>query len=240
MEKLSLIMPYRDREAHLQTQLQWWKQQTTLVDRCEVLLIELSETPSVWIQDAIQDSNFRYTHLPCVGAFHKTKALNLGLAIAQGNWIVPFDVDLIPIGNTLLRHWEIAQSARSLIISGYRLMGLTETAKVEQLADEIELAAIAPEDMPTALWKHLTRGERFGVVPFFQRQVLEQIGGWDEGFIGWGGEDQDLIERYTGYSLCRCPELVYLHLQHSAQANWNESNWVEQNRQYYYAKLRSR
>jgi predicted glycosyltransferase involved in capsule biosynthesis len=239
MEKLSLIMPYRDRKAHLQTQIQWWKQQPDLANLCEILLIELSEEPSAWIQNAIQATNFRYLHLQCSGTFHKTKALNLGLATAQGNWIVAYDVDLIPIGETLLRHWQIAQSARSLLISGYRIMAATETIDITQMQEAIAQAAIAPEDMPTALWKHLTRGERFGVLPFFQRQILEQIGGWDEGFIGWGGEDQDLIERYKGYSLCRSPELVYLHLQHEAQTNWNEAEWVEQNRKHYYSKPRS-
>jgi predicted glycosyltransferase involved in capsule biosynthesis len=240
MEKLSLIMPYRDREAHLQTQLLWWNQQSDLANLCEILLIELSEKPSAWIADAIQDSNFRYLHLPCSGTFHKTKALNLGLANAQGSWIVAYDVDLLPIGNTLSQHWQMAQSARSLLISGYRLMAATETIEVTQMDAAIAIAAIAPEDMPTALWKHLTHGERFGVLPFFQRQILEQIGGWDEGFIGWGGEDQDLIERYNGYPLCRCPELVYLHLQHEPQTDWNEAELTNQNRQHYYAKLRSR
>lgn len=243
MEKLTLIVPYRDRKVHLKTQLLWWQQQTAtdLFNCCEILLIELTATPSTWIQAALTGSNVRYLHLPCTGAFHKTKALNFGLSIATGNWIVPFDVDLIPVGTTLLHHWQIAQSARSLLITGYRLMHSAPTLEINQIDAAIAKATIAPEDMPTALYKHLTRGERFGVVPFFQRSVLEQIGGWDEQFIGWGGEDQDLIERYmsTNYTLCRCPELVYLHLHHPPQPQWNDPELTQRNRQHYYAKLQS-
>lgn len=92
--------------------------------------------------------------------------------------------------------------------------------------------------MPTALWKHLTKHEKFGVVPFFQRERLSEIGGWDEEFVGWGAEDQDLIERYlkNGYALCRCPELVYLHLFHKQETRWTEPFLVQQNRDYYYWK----
>jgi hypothetical protein len=233
MERLTLIVPYRDRATHLRTQLRWWATQS--LPNVEVLLIELSAAPSEWIAAELVDSPLRYVHLPCAGPFHKTRALNLGIAIAQGNWIVPFDIDLIPIGQTLRQHWDMARSSPHLLITGYRLMHAQASLELSQLEHAVAQSAIAPEDQPTALYKHLTRAERFGVVPFFQRQRLEQIGGWDEQFIGWGGEDQDLIERYH-QTLCRCPDLVYLHLHHNPQPDWNEAQLTDQNRQHYYAK----
>ena len=239
--QLSLLTTYRKRESHLKTQIDWWRKQFDqgFFQNCEVLLIEVDEVPLLDVIAMIGDLPIRYIHCDCPGVFHKTKALNLGLSMAQGQWIVPFDVDLIPIDNTLLRHLELAIASPKLLVSGYRVMSSLETVDVNLLKEVLDNCTIAPEDMPTALWKHLVRHEKFGVVPFFQRSRLNEIGGWDEQFIGWGAEDQDLIERYIQgkYTLCRCSELVYLHLFHEHDAKWNESLLVDKNRNYYYQKL---
>jgi predicted glycosyltransferase involved in capsule biosynthesis len=88
------------------------------------------------------------------------------------------------------------------------------------------------------LRKYLLKGERFGVMPLFKRDRLLVINGWDETFIGWGAEDQDLIERYLidTQSLCRCPDLVYLHLKHGTSDGWNCETLTPKNRAHYYRK----
>ena len=239
--QLSLLVTYRKRETHLKTQIAWWRKQVKqgFFQNCEVLLIEVDENSSSRIRDAIEDLPIRYVHCPCPGIFHKTKALNLGLSMAKGQWIAPFDVDLIPVGNTLLHQLEIATQSPKILATGYRVLSPAETLEIDAISTTLENCTIAPEDMPTALWKHLVRHEKFGVVPFFQRKKLDEIGGWDEQFVGWGAEDQDLIERYLqkGYTLCRCPELVYIHLSHEREIQWTEPFLVKQNRNYYYRKV---
>lgn len=238
--KVSLIITYRQRETHLKTQLAWWHLQKNhgWLAHFEVILVEVSESASAWVQTALQTTHLSYVHCPAGGIFHKTKALNLGLSLAQGEFVVPYDVDLIPVGDALLRHLWIAERSPDLLTTGYRLMSNDETVEIDKIASALEQASVAPEDQPTALWKHLVRHEKFGVVPFFRRDRLRHIGGWDEQFIGWGGEDQDVIERYltTGCHLCRCPEIVYLHLFHQPNRDWTEPQIVAQNRQHYYTK----
>lgn len=242
--KLSLIVTYRQRENHLKTQIAWWKRQAAknLYSTCEVILVELEESPSSWIQEEIADTNIKYMHLPEAGIFHKTKALNLGLSLSQGKFVTPFDIDLISIGNTLEKHLQMAEMSPHFLVTGYRVMSSSVTVDVANISAELERTSIAPEDMPTALWKHLLRRERFGVVPFFNRERLIKIGGWDEEFVGWGGEDQDIIERYLldKKYFCRSPELVYLHLHHERNQQWHEASLVEQNRSHYYAKMQVR
>lgn len=244
LPSISLIIPYRQRQANLITQLAWWKQQfeTISLEAYEVLLVEVDETPSNWLLQALSDTPIRYIHCPCRGIFHKTKALNQGLQHAKGPFIAPLDVDLIPIADTLTRHLLIAERSPQLLVTGYRVMHTSETVDLAYLPTILEHATIAPEDQPTALWKHLVRAERFGVVPLFERDRLLSIGGWDEQFIGWGGEDQDIIERYLQHDryLCRCPDLVYLHLAHDRNRQWAEAALVEQNRRHYYTKLQHR
>lgn len=242
--KLSLITPYRQRKQHLKTQLAWWNHhdQQEARENCELLIIEADQAPSAWIETAIAGTNIRYLFCPSDRIFHKTKLLNLGLNLAQGEFVSPFDVDLIPIGKTLSHHLHLAQSSPCCLVTGYRMMATAESIALDAIPAALEAAAIAPEDAPTALWKHLVRRERFGIAPLFQRQRLIEIGGWDETFIGWGGEDQEVIERYleSDRFLCRCPDLLYLHLSHSPDLQWAEPELIESNRRHYYAKLQSR
>ncbi len=242
--KLSLIVTYRQRESHLRTLLSWWKRQSALgqLGECTIVLVEADESPSTWIESEIEGTNIQYAYCPCAEVFHKTKALNLGLTLSQGEFVAPFDVDLIPIGDTLRRHLQMAISAPQFLVTGYRVMLEEETVNIEALDAVLEQTSIAPEDKPTALWKHLIRRERFGVVPFFNKARLIEIGGWDEVFIGWGGEDQEIVERYLQdrQYLCRSPELVYLHLAHELNRQWHEASLVEKNRDYYYVKRQTR
>ncbi|WP_339383667.1 MULTISPECIES: galactosyltransferase-related protein [unclassified Tychonema] len=238
--QLSLIITYRQREHHLKTQLAWWKTQASsnLLSISEIILIEIDRVSSPWILPEITNLPISYNYLPCAGTFHKTKALNLGLSLSRGQWVTAFDVDLIPYQNTLERHFKMAQISSEMLVTGYRMMCDKACLDFEQNSAIIEELKVAPEDMPTALFKHLTRRERFGVSPIFQRQRLIEIGGWDETFIGWGAEDQDIVERYLGEDsyFCRSPELIYLHLAHQPDPNWSESQWIKQNRQHYYTK----
>lgn len=242
--KLSLIVAYRRRENHLKTQIAWWKTQSVnpIFSICEVIIIEMDESPSAWIQQEIENTNIQYVYLPITGVFHKTKALNCGLAIAQGQFVSPFDVDLIPVKNTIMQHLQMAEVSSQFLITGYRVMSNTLSLHFEDIPTVLEQSTTAPEDMPTALWKQLINQERFGVAPFFEKSRLIEIGGWDEAFVGWGGEDQDIIERYlqAGGYLCRSSELIYLHLSHELNKQWTEPSLIEQNRNYYYAKMQAR
>jgi hypothetical protein len=93
--------------------------------------------------------------------------LNLGLTLSQTEFVAPFDVDLIPIGDrdTFKRHLQLAILAPKFLVTRYRVMVEQETVNIDELDTILEQTSIAPEDKPTPFWKHLIRGERFGVVP---------------------------------------------------------------------------
>lgn len=241
--ELSLITVYRRRVAHLETLLRWWQQAFHQYPQYEWIVIEADTQPSPNLaQKLLQSCRVRYHFLPNTGMLHKTRALNLGLQLARGQYVAPLDVDLIPVGDTLAHHHHLATLSDQLLITGYRLMSPQADLEMHQLSEAIAQATIAPEDQPTALRKHLLGGEKFGVMPFFRRQRLVDIQGWDEVYIGWGAEDQDLIERYLSNdgSLCRSPHLVYLHLHHEAEPQWCEASVIAANRQHYYQKRQLR
>lgn len=238
--RLTLITPYRDRPHHLTNQLAWWKTYA-LKQAIEWIVVEVTAEPSKELESALLQHHVRYLHLACDGPFHKTKALNFGLKHSTGALVTAFDVDLIPLQDTLEQHCFLAEKSPYLLVTGYRLMAQTETVDLAKMAQVLEQATIGPEDQPSALRKHLLKGERFGVMPLFWRDRLLSIGGWDETFIGWGAEDQDMIERYLTpeQTLCRCHELIYLHLKHGEASGWNCKTLTARNRDYYY-HLRNR
>ena len=240
--QLTLITPYRDRLSHFKNQLDWWTKmqpQQTIEWLVVHLLPDFDRSANV-VQQLCEQYQIRYLSLDSPNVFHKTKALNLALQQARGEWIAAFDVDLLPVGDTLVRHCQLAQNSPDFLVTGYRLMAASETVNLARMASALENSTLGPEDRPTALRKYLLKAERFGVMPLFWRDRLQAIQGWDEAYVGWGAEDQDLIERYLadGRSLCRCPDLTYLHLNHSATEGWNCADLTEKNRAYYYQRRR--
>jgi hypothetical protein len=182
----------------------------------------------------LNDRREMHTHVADDGIFHKTKLLNLGLQASTSDWIVPYDVDLIPFRNSFQSHCAAAVQNQTLLLSGYRLLSPDEnwSPSSPNLADNLQMA---PEDSLSALRKQLCIGERHGVLPIFNTERLRSIHGWNEQFIGWGAEDQDVIERYckTGVTFARSPDFVYVHLYHPPQSHWNESHLIQLNRDIY-------
>ena len=242
--QLSLIVVYRNREHHLKSKMAWWKWQKSnnCLSNCEMIVIEADRSPSLWIQEELDGTDVQYQYLQCEGVLHKTKALNLGLSLSQGQFVAPFDVDLIPVNQTLEKHLHLAATSPSLLVTGYRVMSEVEKVSPDSISQALENASIPPEDRPTALWKHLIQRERFGIMPLFNRERLVSLGGWDEIFVGWGAEDQELLERYLqdDLFLTRCLDLVYLHLFHQPEANWYEAPLIEKNRTHYYRQRLAR
>lgn len=239
---LTLLIPYRRRQASLLSLLKYLEINSFPQDwpELQILLLEGDQSPSISIQSLAQHLGLEYQFLDVGATFHKTRLLNYGLSLVKTAYVAAYDVDLIPLHLTVLRrHLWLAGASPALLITGYRLMLSIESWPGYPALTELATSAqIAPEDQPSALCKHLVANERFGVLPLFATERLQKIGGWDETFLGWGAEDQDVIERYLGNDLCLCrvPELVYLHLAHPYPPDWYSSEGVERNRRYYYSK----
>lgn len=238
MPDLSLLIAFRGRPHQLHSVIPLLAA-TPEVKAKSIQIVAVEVTSNPLHEVFIQSNGFKYLSIPDDGVFHKTRALNAGLELATGRFIAPFDVDLVPAGGSLSKLVELASGNPKLLFSGYRLMSNLETAKSLGEVEASDLS-IAEENQPSALFKYLAQRQRFGVVPAFERVLLERIGGWDENFVGWGGEDQDIIERYLsfGRSAVLSHDLLYYHLHHQQDASWREAHLTDQNRRYY-ADLRS-
>lgn len=232
---VSLLVAYRKRPQHLKEFLSHFRSSVTL-DDLEIILIEGDEQSELEPQEW-DIPNLKYKFVPMSGDFHKTKLLNIGLSLASGDFVIPYDVDLLPLKDSISVGLQIARSSPQVLVTGYRLM-----SNVPCFDHNLQDLGIAPEDSHSALRKQMLSREKFGVCPFFSRSKLLKIGGWNERYVGWGAEDQDIIDRYCGREihLARFPNLVYVHLDHDVTPGWNDPEFLQRNRKIYYEALASR
>lgn len=237
--KLSLLVPYRNRASHLASLLLWVKE--FLPEAVEIVVAEASTRPTV----EGEVSSVRgcvYQWIECTETFHLSRALNCALERAQGQFVAPFDVDLIPLPGVLERHLGAALACPVIVFAGYRLLSSATVINVSDLSADFADAEISTEDKPRALIKRMKTREVYGAVPILDAERLRRIGGWDEEYLGWGAEDQDMLERYIGRSgyLVRSEEFVYLHQSHVRDEDWYASELTEKNRERYYTARNAR
>ena len=242
--RLSLLTTFRGeaRLPQLQTLLRWLSRIRSVEDFIdfELILVEGDQRPTVnelvagydWVQ---------YEHFYMPELFRKPPLLNQAARLARGQFMIPFDVDLLPAAGVLHRHLELASNSPQLLIAGYRVQLSRNFDDNEELPSSDALFAsfdiednslLGPEDNQRALRKYLIAGERFGVCPCFPVEAYRAAGGTDEQFVGWGSEDQDLIESVCarGLTLVRAYDLVYFHLPHEHEADWGDPSLTASNR----------
>lgn len=232
--KLSLLLPLRGRIAQARAVLPMLAKSISLqTEICEVIVVE--SAPQQIHEDLCRSLGIRYAFDSADGTFHKSRLLNIALSMADSDFVAPYDIDLLPLSSTAQKHLALASTHPQLLVTGFRLMSPHETP-TSDLASMRQEGTLGPENNPSAIRKWLVNGERFGVVPHFRRDLLLEIGGWDENYVGWGAEDQDIIERYLakGVDFILSPDLVYLHLHHPPDPAWSEDRCRAANMAHYY------
>ncbi|HEX8335678.1 MAG TPA: galactosyltransferase-related protein [Pyrinomonadaceae bacterium] len=254
--RLSLLTAYRRRESHLQVLLTWLaraRAEEGFTD-FELVLVEGDERPTAAAAYAERYDWVRYLHVEMSGRFHKTMLLNRAFDVSRGEFLIHLDADLLPARGVLGRHLSLAAESPRCLISGYRLQlpwmldpgsplptsqEVTHTLTTDDTPYE---QMVCSEDDATTLCKYLLKGERFGVCPCFPRNVYAAVGGMDETFVGWGADDQDLMESICarGYSMVRSYDILYFHLPHEHERDWADPELTAENRKLLTARREQR
>jgi hypothetical protein len=254
--QLSLLTAFRGaaRRAQLELQLRWLERirQEEGFTNFEIIVVEGDET-TLAESHVAQYEWAQYEFVPMSGLFHKGVLLNRAARLARGDFLMPFDVDLLPAEGVLPLHLELATASPRCLVAGYRLQ-LTQAQMPaagfplptsHQFISQMDIedaSLLGPEDNLRPLRKYLINKERFGVCPCFPRHLFEAVGGNDEVFIGRGPEDQDLVEKVcaSGLTLVRAYDLIYFHLYHAAASGWDEPNLLAANRKIYAERRQAR
>lgn len=173
----------------------------------ECIVVEQSVVPE--IRDALP-SWVRYVHTPVESGYDycRARTFNDAVRLARGSVLIAHDNDmLVPA--------RYAAEVAARVREGYAFVDpkrfvfyLTESDTARVFA-----GARPPFDYTSVIVQNLKGGSIGATV-----EAYRAIGGFDEEFVGWGGEDLEFWERARAYG--RVYEYGYLplvHLWHSAQ-----------------------
>jgi hypothetical protein len=200
--QISLLIPFSGRDKQRRRVLRWvveyWR---NALPSCEIIIGRAAGHP-----------------------FCKTRALNNAAKKAKGQVLVILDADAYMDANVVQdcadRIIEEHQEGERLWFVPYRMLyRLTEAATLKVLKSEPTDPYRFPtppdvEDVECTVKANY--GRRYGaMIMMFHRKALEVIGGFDERFVGWGGEDVALLRALdTLYAKHKSTPNQILHLWH--------------------------
>jgi len=174
--------------------------------------------------------------------FRVAAARNNGIRKAKGDYLIFFDCDFLILPSTVRMHRNLAKPRR-FVAGNCKYLNKEQTDLVLNSTITPDLLRSLYASTPdTELYKDHMRYIRrtilmhLGLVSprkqclgghfSIHRTDIEQVNGYDENFVGWGGEDEDLGIRLVKAGIfCRSglPQLKVLHAWHPPQIanrNW--------------------
>ena len=220
--RVSIIVPMRDRDRgqrlrNLLACLRALADQDAPFGEASVTVVETDTFARC--QDLIEPLADRYVFAYKAGPFNKSWAVNLGLRAAG----TPGDPGTPPVtcvldADVLVDRWFLSRNARRFDDPAhhahlpFQWMISLDGPSTEQ-AIWHRIGAGAPEVSSDTL-RGLRLREPPGGCLWARTEVLHRIGGFDERFEGWGGEDDDVTARLSQVvPLARFDDPL-LHLDH--------------------------
>ena len=206
---VSVILPHRGREREplLRATVGSFLSQRDVAVEC--LVVEQSRTREL----ADLPDGVRHLHLPHAGerdGFRRSWAFNAGALAASSPILVCHDGDM-PVPRDYGR--EVLARFRDEavdVLHLQRFLFCLGRADTERLLADGTLPDRAIPERVRQNWKGGTLAIR--------RARFFELGGFDESFVGWGGEDREFFERCGLLRSWRWGYLPFVHLWHAAQA----------------------
>jgi hypothetical protein len=175
----------------------------------EGILVEQSELPE--IKESLPDW-VRYVHAPPMqidAPYCRSLAFNHGASMAHGSVLILHD-------NDLLVPRDYASEIVKRIDDGYDVINLKRF--IFYLSDTHSgricvSGELDTNEAPESVMQNAQAGGSLAV----SRETYLALGGFDESFVGWGGEDNEFWERAQTRKVWPYGYLPLVHLWHEAQ-----------------------
>lgn len=184
---LSLLTIVRNRTDHLANLLEGVRRSALTPD--EVIIIDMSDTPVSLAADGLP---VRIERLETDG-LPLAEARNRAAACAQGERLIFLDVDCIPMRDCIGRLAEACTDHDALICADVRYLGPGDASGGWDDAALLDMGKAHPvRPFPQAGIEDVKEPGLFWSLAFaIRRSTFQRIGGFDEGFTGYGAEDTD-------------------------------------------------
>ena len=170
----------------------------------EVLLCEHDVAPH-YARDWPRGVRHLFVPAAADEAFNKSKAMNAGARAARNPILILLDADAVPspdfmacVVACLDGGWEAARPVRFLFL-------------LDEAASREFLRRGSVEDVGAVAFVHQNNP---GLATVIRRETYFEIGGHDERFAGWGGEDVEFLDRLRTRKLYPGSFLPAIHLWH--------------------------
>lgn len=207
--KISFVIGHRGRER-LPLLLATLKSIAGQADcRFECIVVEQDNEPLIkerlpkWV---------RYVHTPLPQedmAYSRSWAFNEGVNVAASKYLILHD-------NDMLAPEVYAKENLHLLEGGYSFTNLKRFVfymDSRTTKEAMETGAAKRKPRIEMIIQNLEGGGSFGA----NKKEYWRIGGFDEGFVGWGGEDNEFWERANTRTVYPFGYFPILHLWHESQ-----------------------
>lgn len=189
MHDISYIILYRDngdmyREENLRTVLRWIFK-NKLTDILDIIVVEQDSISKINLSEEITHIFVKNT-----GPFNRSWGFNVGAFQTESRYLIFSDSDIIMPLDSFLN-----------ALSGLRNYDTVKTYKENLIFPSEEDSNLLRETLDTSLDLKGNRPGRAACTPFcggvffITQEGFQRIGGWDEEFEGWGGEDEAIESR---------------------------------------------
>lgn len=217
--EVSFVIGHRGkaREPHLLATLNSIAAQRGVAVEC--LVVEQSAVPEIrerlpgWV---------RYLHTPLADPdlpYCRSWALNAGAGQARGRLLILHDSDLLVPQSYASECWRLFQAGYEVVNLKRFIFYLSEAATLRACG------ASSPLLEETAEIECVVQNTEGGGSIAIGRDAFFELGGFDEEFVGWGGEDNEFWERCALRRRWEYGYLPLVHLWHRPQSRkWDPDN----------------
>ena len=242
---ISVIIPFYERLAHLRCCLDALRNCSN--DYHEVIVTDdgSRERTVSYLKDMTSRYPFPIRHVwqPRAG-FRVAATRNNGIRHAKGEYLIFLDCDLLVLEDSIKHHRRLAKPG-TFVAGHCKYLTEDQSAKVLQSGVSSGLLEGLYRDSAdkeitkqhrrfikrTMLMRlHLVGAKKQSLGGHFSihRKDIEYVNGYDENFVGWGGEDEDLGIRLVKagiYGRSGIRDARALHMYHPKELG--ESHWTE-------------
>jgi hypothetical protein len=209
----SYVVPVRIESPHRRRNLALVLEWLSRFMSAHTILVEHGPTRNLSDADLPPGATYRY--IQDAGPFNKGRAMNIGFHLATDAVIVFGDADMVMPHELIERSCMACERTLDAVDPYHRLIDLSESDSI----------TLDPASLPSPQTGSVAGEDRAGYretlcfaggVFVVRREFYETIGGMDESFHGWGGEDNAMSTKILRMTT-RCAvakEGVAFHLWH--------------------------